>query len=147
EPAAAYSQRSSGSFANARPQFDPALGTGFAGWGATWADLTNSGTPDLLVAAGAIPVTSLRGDAESLRVLAPSAHGYGSAAGVLGTGLKLNGRGVAAADVANDGRVDVAVNTIGGKLVLLHPTGASGHWLDVALSRFAPGAIVTVTLP
>ena len=27
------------------------------------------------------------------------------------------------------------------------PTGPSGHWLDVQLSRFAPGAVVTVTLP
>ncbi len=62
-------------------------------------------------------------------------------------GLRLNGRGVAAADVANDGRVDVAINTIGGKLVLLHPSGPSGHWLDVELSRFSPGAVVTATLP
>ena len=46
-------------FANARPPFDPALGTGFAGWGASWVDLANSGTPDLVLTAGAIPVTSL----------------------------------------------------------------------------------------
>ena len=54
-----------------RPRFDPALGTGFAGWGATWVDFANSGTPDLLLAAGAIPVTSLSADAEAVRVLAP----------------------------------------------------------------------------
>ena len=62
-------------------------------------------------------------------------------------GLRLNGRGVAAADVDNDGRMEIAINTIGGKLVLLHPTGPSGHWLDVQLSRFAPGAVVTAVLP
>ena len=64
---------------------------------------------------------------------------------IRGQGLRLNGRGLAAADVDNDGRMEIAINTIGGKLVLLRPTGPSGHWLDVELSRFAPGAVVTAT--
>ena len=42
--------------------------------------------------------------------------------------------------------MEVAVNTIGGKLLLLKPTGPVGHWLDVSLSRFTPGAVVTLTL-
>lgn len=154
ERSAAFSgsKRPGSTFANARSVFDPALGTGFAGWGASWVDLANSGTPDLVLAAGAIPVTSLGGDAEPVRVLAPAgmrgaASAFGDASSVLGGTLKLNGRGVAAADVGNDGRMNVAINTIGGKLVLLRPTGPSGHWLDVQLSRFAPGAVVTVTLP
>src|SRR5262249_50937312 len=54
------------------------------------------------------------------------------------------GRGLAAADVDNDGRVELAVNSIGGKLLLLKTTGPVGHWLDVKLSRFSPGAVVTV---
>ncbi len=41
------------------------------------------------------------------------------------SGLTLNGRGLAAADVDNDGRMDVAINSIGGKLVLLRSTGPS----------------------
>ncbi len=150
EPSAAYVQTAAGAFASVRRRFDPALGTGFAGWGATWVDLANSGTPGLVLAAGAIPVTSLSADAEAVRVLAPigGARTFGNAKGVIAAkGMRLNGRGVAAADVANDGRMDVAVNTIGGKLVLLHPSGPSGHWLDVELSRFAPGAVVTVALP
>ena len=100
----------------------------FAGWGATWVDFANSGTPDLLLAAGAIPVTNLAADAEAVRVLAPvtGARAFGNAKGVIAAkGMRLNGRGVAAADVANDGRMDIAINTIGGKLVLLHPTGPS----------------------
>src|SRR5205085_12168856 len=52
-----------------------------------------------------------------------------------------------AADVDNDGRMQIAVNTIGGKLVLLRPSGPVGHWLDVELARFAPGAVVTAQLP
>jgi hypothetical protein len=59
----------------------------------------------------------------------------------------VNGRGVAAADFDNDGHIDVAINSVGGKLILLRGTGATGHWLEVKLPRFAPGAIVTVTLP
>jgi hypothetical protein len=61
--------------------------------------------------------------------------------------LRLNGRGLAAADAGNDGRMDIAINSIGGKLVLLSPQGSSGHWLDVQLARFSPGAVVTAELP
>ena len=150
EPSAAYVQTASGAFASVRPRFDPALGTGFAGWGTTWVDFANSGTPDLLLTAGAIPVTNLSADAEAVRVLAPvgGATTFGDAKGVIAAkSVRLNGRGAAAADVANDGRMDVAINTIGGKLVLLHPSGPGGHWLDVQLSRFAPGAVVTIVLP
>ena len=43
--------------------------------------------------------------------------------------------------------MDVAVNSIGGKLILLHNTGRSGHWLEVSLAKFAPGALVTAVLP
>ncbi|HZO33962.1 MAG TPA: FG-GAP-like repeat-containing protein [Gaiellaceae bacterium] len=154
EPSAAFRQLTVGStFANARPSFDQALGTDFAGWGASWIDFANSGSPDLVLAAGAIPVTSLAGDAEQVRVLAPAARAlrtprFGDARQILGArGLLLNGRGLAAADAGNDGRMVVAVNTIGGKLVLLRSSGPAGHWLDVSLSRFSPGAVVTVALP
>jgi Na+-translocating ferredoxin:NAD+ oxidoreductase RnfD subunit len=146
QPSAAYVRRGS-SFADARPLFDRGLGTGFAGWGVSWVDLANSGRPDLVLTAGAIPVTSLAHDAEPVRVLGPAKGGYGNVRGVLGPkGLLLNGRGLAAADVRNDGRLDVAINTIGGRLVLLQPSGPSGHWLDVALTRFVPGVTVTATL-
>ncbi len=153
EPSAVYHQLAgSSAFGNARSSIDPALGSAFAGWGASWVDLTNSGSPALVLAAGAIPVTSLANDAEPVRVLGPvgaqrTLERYGNAAGALGAGLRLNGRGLAAADAGNDGRMDVAINTIGGKLVLLAPTGKSGHWLDVKLATFSPGAVVTAVLP
>ncbi len=56
----------------------------------------------------------------------------------------MNGRGLAAADYDNDGRVDVAVGTVGGKLLLLHNTSRAGNWLEVAVAPFSPGAVVTV---
>ncbi len=151
EPPAAYTQGvSSSSFANARPSFDPALGAGFAGWGDSFVDLSNSGTPDLLVATGGIPVRSLKKDAGPVKVIAPLAGElvtrYGVASGVAPAGLRVNGRGLAAADVDNNGRMQIAVNSIGGKLLLLKTTGPIGHWLDVRLSRFTPGAVVTVGL-
>jgi Na+-translocating ferredoxin:NAD+ oxidoreductase RnfD subunit len=146
EPTAAY-QRVVGGFSNVRPGIDPALGTGFAGWGASWIDLANTGAPDLVLTAGAIPVTNLARNAEAVRVLAPSGGRYGVAP-VFGSNTpKVNGRGLAAADVNNDGREEIAVNSIGGKLMLLAPTGPSGHWLDVAVKPATPGTVVSVVLP
>ena len=148
EPSAAYRQTGSARFANDRPRVDPGLGSGFAGWGASWVDLRNTGRLDLVLTAGAIPVTNLAEDAETVRVLAQNEHGElrDNTPSVLGN-VKLNGRGLAVADAWNDGRQEIAINTIGGNLVLLQPTKPSGHWLDVALSRFSPGAVVTAILP
>jgi Na+-translocating ferredoxin:NAD+ oxidoreductase RnfD subunit len=149
EPSAAY--RPEGSrFVGARAAFLPALGTGFAGWGVSWVDLANTGSPDLVLAAGAIPVTRLAADAEPVRVLTPLARGGGfgdATTRVLPGGLLANGRGLAAADIGNDGRVALALNTVGGKLALLRSSGRVGHWLEVATSPLSPGATITAVLP
>ncbi|HET9115160.1 MAG TPA: FG-GAP-like repeat-containing protein [Gaiellaceae bacterium] len=150
EPSAAFARTTESSFTNARPNFDPALGADFAGWGDTFVDLRNSGDSDLVLATGGIPVTNLGKDAGQVKVIAPLAASggarYGLAPGVITGGLRVNGRGLAAADVDNNGRMEIAVNSIGGKLLLLKPTGPIGHWLDVKLSRFTPGALVTLAL-
>jgi len=114
-----------------------------AGWGASWIDLDNSGRADLVLANGTIPITRLAKDAQRLQVLVQR-HGRLVDAGQQQK-PRVNGRGLAAADFDNDGRVDVAVNSIGGPLLLLRNTGPSGHWLEVSLARFAPGARVTAT--
>ena len=60
------------SFSNARADFDPALGTGFAGWGDSFVDLANSGTPDLVLATGGDPGHEPRQkDAGQVKVIAP----------------------------------------------------------------------------
>jgi hypothetical protein len=123
---------------------------GSVGWGDAFVDFGNSGNLDLILANGAIPVTSLRQDTEPLQVLQGLGGGkFTNASGIIDpAGMpKIIGRGLAAADYANDGRMAIAVNTIGGPLVLLQDTGPVGHWLEVSLKGFQAGAIVTAILP
>ena len=133
-------------FADARTAFTSVLGTFYAGWGDSWVDLNNDGKLDLVLANGAIPVTNLAKNASPIRVVAQLPDGDFAEAG-LRPRIVVNGRGLAAADYDNDGRVDIAVNTIGGKLVLLHNTGPVAHWLEVNVRPFSPGALVTVLRP
>ncbi len=53
-------------------------------------------------------------------------------------------RGLAAADYDNDGDVDLAVATVGGRVGLLRNSGARGHWLAVAPDPPLPGTVVTI---
>jgi len=135
-------------FADARPEFSAVFDTMLAGWGASWADLDQDGSLDLAVANGAIPVTNLKMDAEPIKVLGESEDGLADVSAGLGLqrAPEVNGRGLAVADYDNDGDLDIAVASIAGRLVLLRSSGADGHWLQVQLDTFAPGAVVTATL-
>ncbi len=141
---AVHRSRAGRAFADARPEFSPALGAQFTGWGATWTDLDLDGSLELALANGAIPVTSLAKDAERLQVVTT---GGGTVRALdVGATEARNGRGLAAADYDNDGDVDLAVGSVGGALQLFRNDGAEGHWLEVALRPFVPGAVVTVVL-
>jgi FG-GAP-like repeat/ASPIC and UnbV/Domain of unknown function (DUF6851) len=142
------------SFADVRAGFAAAFGRTFTGWGASWVDLDLDTDPDLVLANGAIPVTNLVKDAEPIQVLEnETAQGlpgqFVDGSGLVGVGSlpRAVGRGLAVGDFDNDGRPDIAVNTIGGPLQLLRSTGTRGHWLEVRLTRFSPGAVVTAELP
>ena len=141
-------------YADARADFKTAFGSSFAGWGASWVDLNRDGNLDLVLANGDIPITNLTRAARPVQVL-ENLTGQGRAEqfadasslpGLLDIG-RLNGRGLAAADFDNDGNIDVAINQIGGPLVLLKNTNTTGHWLEVSLTGFHPGAVVTAVLP
>ena len=146
---------SGSSFNDVRAAFEPAFGKTFTGWGASWVDLDLDGDPDLVLANGGIPVTNLARDAQPIQVLENMGTRPGSASQFTdGTALvggndlpRVVGRGLTTADFDNNGRMDIAINTIGGKLELLRPTGVVGHWLAVRLARFSPGAVVTAVLP
>ena len=120
------------------------------GWGDAFVDFGNTGNLDLILANGAIPVTNLKQDTEPLQVLQglPGAR-FTNATGIIDpNGMpKIIGRGLAPADFDNNGRMAIAINTIGGPLVLLEDTGPVGHWLDVSLKGFQAGAVLTATLP
>jgi hypothetical protein len=141
-------------FADARGSFAGAFGTTFTGWGASWVDLDLDTDLDLVLANGDIPVASLVEDAEPIQVfknVATPGMGarfadVGAPADAVDT-LRIDGRGLAAADYDNDGDIDIAINTIGGPLVLLENSVADGNWLEVSLAGFSPGALVKAVLP
>jgi hypothetical protein len=132
-----------------RRLFAEAFGTNFTGWGDSFVDLANDGTPELVLANGDIPVKNLAKDAGAIQAMANASGNWLDAGGLLGTSRLplVNGRGVAAADFDNDGHVDLAVGSVGGQLMLLRSTGGSGHWLEVDLKPYVPGAVVTVYTP
>jgi hypothetical protein len=143
--AAFRSRPTSSRYANVAATFAAASGGGQTGWGDSWVDLSNDGRLDLVFANGAIPVTSLRQDAGRIEVLQNLGNGkFANASKAIGLdpGPLVNGRGLAVADYDNDGRMDIAINSIGGKLILLHNTGPSGHWLDVSLKKIVPAEVL-----
>ncbi len=135
-------------FSDARRTFAQAFDTRFAGWGVVWSDLDLDGDLDVVLANGAIPIRNLVRDREPVQVLQDNQSKIlDVSASVLGRkGVRVNGRGLAAADYDNDGDVDVAINSIAEPLALLRNSGSRGRWLEVAFERFSPGARVTVEL-
>ncbi len=123
------------------------------GWGGSWVDLDLDTDLDLVLTNGDIPVTSLVDDAEPIQVLENRSTGAAlrfTDLGLRARGegrLRTNGRGLAAADYDNDGDLDVAINSIGGPLILLENTTRGGNWLAVQLPGFRPGTRVTAELP
>ena len=128
------------------PSFAPAVGQTSTGWGDSWVDLANDGRARSRARERRHPGheprrrTPRRSRCSRTEAAGSPTSTRPSAA----LGPLVNGRGLAAADYDNDGRVDIAVNSIGGKLILLHNTGAArATGSRCSLTPFAPGAVVT----
>ena len=140
-------------FRDVRAELGPDL-AGSTGWGASWGDFDLDTDLDLLIVNGNIPVTDLGADAETIRAFenvggmraGPEFREVGATAGLEDITPTV-GRGSAAADYDNDGDLDIAVNSIGGRIALLENVGSAGNWLHVATSGFRPGTVITARLP
>jgi hypothetical protein len=138
-------------YVDARDDFADAMA--LTGWGDAWVDLDLDTDLDFVLTNGDIPVTNLAEDAEPIQVLDNRSSGSAMQFTDLGARsggeerLLTNGRGLAVADYDNDGDPDIAINSIGGPLILLENTADDGNWLAVELPGFAPGTRVTAELP
>ncbi len=130
------------------------LGNNMTGWGTTWADFDHDTDIDLMTVNGRVPVTNFETDPELVRLYGnrlvererPEYFEWTERVRLDDIGTLL-ARGSAVADYDNDGDLDVAINVIGGAAILLANEAVTGNWLQVELSRFAPGTIIEVTLP
>lgn len=131
------------SYADVRDRLGPPL-TGSTGWGVSWADLDLDTELDLVLVNGHVPVTDLREDAERVQVFVNGGERLRADPPRVSA---LNARGSAVADFDDDGDLDVAVLSVGGRLALLENVGTGGSWLTVGLPGALPGTVVTVVLP
>jgi hypothetical protein len=114
----------------------------FLGWGDAFLDYDNDGWLDLMVANGHVyPIADVFDWNTSYRqrvLLFRNLKGkFAEVAGSAGAALAVprSSRGLAAGDVDNDGDVDVVINNLDGRPVLLRNDGGNraGHWLTVRL--------------
>lgn len=128
------------------------------GWGAMFADVDNDGWPDLLVVNGhvypEVDAAKLGTTFKEPRFLYWN-QGNGKFKDVSkesGPGLNepMSGRGLAIADLWNDGRLEAVVNNLSDRpMLLVNEAKNSNHWLGLKLTgttsnRSAIGALVLV---
>ncbi|MEM7800362.1 MAG: ScyD/ScyE family protein, partial [Chloroflexota bacterium] len=132
------------------------LGNNLTGWGTAWVDFDHDTDQDLLVVNGHVPITNPEEDAQLVKLYGNRlAEGepnqfreWTQLAGLGADGLgNLMARGSATADFDNDGDRDVAINTIGGHLILLENQVSQNNWFSVAIPNASPGSKVWLTLP
>jgi enediyne biosynthesis protein E4 len=153
-----YRNNRDGTFTSSIYDAGLGLNTHYLGWGVMFVDVDNDGWPDLLLANGHVypQVTAERGASyREPRVLYWN-QGNGkfkeitNSAGP-GCTEPMPARGLAIADLWNDGRASAVINDMDEKPLLLVNLAANGnHWLGVVLegtqsNRDGIGARVSVT--
>jgi len=141
------------------------INTDALGWGVMFADVDNDGWPDLLIANGhvypEVDSAKLGANYREPRLLYynhGSAHGSGPVkfkdlSKTSGPGLTepRSSRGLAIADLFNDGRLEAVINNLSDKpMLLVNLAKNQNHWLGLHLTgttsnRDAIGARVTLT--
>ena len=146
-----------GSYTDVTSAAGLAVNTDYLGWGAMFADVENDGYPDLVVANGhvypEVDEAHLGSTFKQARLLYHNeANGkFRDISKASGPGLlePLSSRGLAIADLWNDGRLEVVVNNLSDRPMLLVNEAKNGnHWIGLRLleshGRDALGARVTL---
>ena len=153
-----YREDKAGQFSWAIPDAGLALNTQYLGWGTMFFDPDNRGMLDLVIANGhvypEVDTAHLGASYKEPRLLYyGDGHGHFtdlSASSGPGITSAASGRGLATADLWNDGRTEVVINNMSGRPSLLVNRSVNrNHWLDVQLqgtrsNRDGIGARVTV---
>ena len=158
DTATLYRNHGDGTFSDETFAAGLGINTDALGWGAMFADVDNDGYPDLLVVNGhvypEVDSAKLGAAYREPRFLYWN-QGNGKFKDVsksAGPGLTeaLSGRGLAVADLWNDGRLEAVVNNLSDRpMLLVNEAKNANHWLGIRLvgtrsNRSAIGARVVV---
>ncbi len=153
-----YHNNGDGTFTDATFAAGLGINTDALGWGTAFADVDNDGWPDLLVANGHV-YPEVDAEVMGTRYREPRFLYYNLGNGKFkdlsrsaGPGLTelRSGRGMAIADLFNDGRLDAVVNNLSDyPMLLVNIARNQNHWLGLRLigtssNRDAIGALVTL---
>ncbi len=131
-----------GSYADVTSAAGVAINTDYLGWGAMFADVDNDGYPDILVANGhvypEVDEEHLGSTFKQARLLYHNeANGkFRDVSKTSGPGLlePLSSRGLAVADLWNDGRLEAVVNNLSDRpLLLVNEARNVNHWIGLRL--------------
>ena len=159
DTASLYRDDGKGQFSWAVPEAGLALNTQYLGWGTMFFDPDNRGALDLVVANGhvypEVDTAHLGATYKEPRLLYyGDGHGHFtdlSATSGPGITTAASGRGLATADLWNDGRTEVVINNMSGPpSLLVNRAPNRNHWIGLQLqgtrsNRDAIGARVAVT--
>lgn len=115
------------------------LTTRLAGWGAVWSDFDNDGWKDLFTSNSHVNDLVERFEATTYKQANTVFHNRGNGTFANATCPELQSgvrahRGLAAADIDGDGKLDLVISSLGDRAELWHNTVAdAGHWIIVRL--------------
>ena len=137
-----YHANGDGTFSDVTAAAGLAINTDALGWGTMFADVDNDGLPDLLVVNGhvypEVDAAHLGSRFKQLRFLYGNLGDgrFRDVSKTSGPGLSepLSGRGLAIADLWNDGRLEAVVNNLSDRpMLLVNEAKSANHWLGLQL--------------